>query len=91
MIHTQEALAAGKLNSLLPAMDGKLVVTRGRLGEKSMDRLLGVACLPILMAENRAAYLYMVLAHCGGFGLVHRSAVSTLAKSRRNVWIVRGK
>ena len=90
MVHTQEALEAGKLTSLLPSRDGKLIVTRGRLGEQSLERLLGVSCLPILMPESRVAYLYMVAAHCGEFGLVHRSLVSTLARSRRKVWIVRG-
>ena len=91
MVHTQEALTAGKLASLLPARDGKLIVTRGRLGERSMLRLLGVSSLPILMANSRVAYLYMVHAHCGEFGLVHRSVVSTLARSRKKVWIVRGR
>ena len=91
MVETQEALRAGKLDSLLPIRDGKLVVTRGRLGEQSLERLLGVASLPILMAGSRTAYLYMVQAHQGEFGLVHRSVVSTLARSRRKVWIVRGR
>ena len=91
MVHTQEAMVTGKLSSLLPVRDGKLVVTRGRLGEKSLERLLGVASLPILMPESRVAFLYMVQAHCGEFGLVHRSVVSTLARSRRKVWIVRGR
>ena len=91
MVHTQDALAAGKLSSLLPTRDGKLIVTRGRLGEQSLVRLLGVSSLPILMATSRVAYLYMVHAHCGEFGLVHRSVVSTLARSRKKVWIVRGR
>ena len=43
------------------------------------------------MPESRSAYLYMVQAHCGEFGLVHRSAVSTLARSRKKVWIVKGR
>ena len=91
MVNTQEALVAGKLSSLLPTKDGKLIVTRGRLGEKSLERLLGVASLPILMPESRVAFLFMVHAHCGEFGLVHRSVVTTLARSRRKVWIVRGR
>ena len=91
MVQTQEALAAGKLASLLPCRDGKLIVTRGRLGEKSLQRLLGVSSLPILMPNSRVAYLYMVEAHTGGFGLVHRSVVSTLARSRKKVWVVRGR
>ena len=91
MVQTQEALAAGKLTTLLPCKDGKLVVTQGRLGEKSLERLFGVPSLPILMPESRAAYLFMVQAHQGEFGVVHRSAVSTLARSRRKVWIVKGR
>ena len=91
MVHTQAALDTGKLSSLLPSKDGRLIVTRGRLGEQSLERLLGVSCLPILMPESRTAYLYMVYAHCGQFGLVHRGLVSTLARSRRKVWIVRGR
>jgi hypothetical protein len=43
------------------------------------------------MPESRVSFLYMVQAHCGEFGLVHRSVVSTLARSRRKVWIVRGR
>ena len=33
----------------------------------------------------------MVHAHRGEFGLVHRSAVATLARSRTKVWIVKGR
>ena len=91
MVQTREALNSGKLASLLPSMDGKLIVTRGRLGEKSLERLLGVKALPILMAHSRVAYLYMVHAHCGEFGLIHRSVVSTLARSRKKVWVVQGR
>ena len=91
MVETREALNSGKLASLLPGMDGKIIVTRGRLGEKSLERLLGVRSLPILMPQSRVAYLYMVHAHCGEFGLVHRSIVSTLARSRKKVWVVQGR
>ena len=81
----------GKLDSLLPKRDGFQLVTTGRFGEDSMSRLLGVACLPILMPNTRAAYLYMMRAHCGSSDMVHNSAVVTLARSRASVWIVRGK
>ena len=91
MVETHEALQAGKLSSLLPSKEGKLIVTRGRLGEKSLERILGVSCLPILMPESRVAYLFMMYSHCGEYGLVHRSVVSTLARSRRYVWVVRGR
>ena len=74
MIFTQEAWEAGKLASLLPSKERRLIVTKGRLGEKSLERILGVTALPILMPESRVAYLYMVYAHSGEFGLVHRSS-----------------
>ena len=91
MPDTKDALDTGKLASLLPVWEGRIIVTRGRLGEKSLERLLGVSSLPILMAKSRVAYLFMVEAHCGEFGLIHRSAVATLARSRRKVWVVKGK
>ena len=91
MPQTKEALDNGKLDSLLPVYEGKLIVTRGRLGESSLEKLLGVKSLPILMPESRIAHLYMVQAHCGEFGLVHRGAVATLARSRNKVWITKGR
>ena len=83
--------------SLLPVRQGKLIVTTGRLGDKSMSRLLGVSHLPILMPNTRVAYLYMNLAHQSESGLSnttvehHRSAVGTLDRSRTYVWVVKGK
>ena len=68
-----------------------LIVTRGRLGERNLQRLLGVAALPVLMPSSRAAQLYMWRAHTGYSGLLHRSVAQTLARSRSSVWIVRGK
>ena len=88
---TKDALDKGKLSSLLPSYEGKLIVTKGRLGEKSLSRLLGVSSLPILMADSRVSYLFMQQAHCGEFGLVHRGPVATLARSRRKVWIIKGR
>jgi len=88
---TKEALNAGKLDSLLPSREGRLIVTRGRLGEKSLELLLGVKSLPILMPETIVANLFMMFAHSGELGLVHRSAVTILARSRVLVWIVRGR
>ena len=82
------ALNEDKLESLMPKKDGLLLVTTGRIGEASLSRLLGVACLPILMPNTRAAYLYMMRAHCGDSNLVHKSAVETLARSRSAVWIL---
>ena len=85
------ALESGKLDSLMPQKEGLVLVTTGRIGEESLSRLLGVASLPILMPNTRAAYLYMMRAHCGDDNLVHKSAVETLARSRSSVLIVRGK
>ena len=91
MFDTAQAYHQGSLVSLLPERQGPLIVTRGRLGEKSMERLLGVSALPILMPTSRAAELYMWRAHLGHSGLFHRSVAQTLAKSRVSVWIVKGK
>ena len=97
MIDTTLALDEGRLASLLPVRQGRLIVTCGRLGEKNMTRLLGVSSLPILMPSCRIAYLYMVMAHEGESGLSntavehHRDAVGTLARSRSYVWVVKGK
>ena len=97
MPSTIEAFNAGRLTSLLPVRNGKLIVTTGRLGEKSLERLLGVKCLPILMNDTRVAYLYMVLAHEKESGLSnlsvehHRGVVGTLARSCTYVWIVKGR
>ena len=44
MVHTQAALDTGKLSSLLPSKDGRLIVTRGRLGEESLERLECPVC-----------------------------------------------
>ena len=91
MPYTKDALDSGKLDSLLPFREGRIIVTRGRLGEQPLEKLLGVNSLPILMPESRVAYLFMVFSHCGEFGMVHRGAVATLARSRRFVWVVRGR
>lgn len=55
-----------------------------------MSELLGTSSLPILMSESHIAYLYMLEAHCGEYGLVHRGVTSTLARSRQKVWVVKG-
>ena len=90
MPETYVALEKGRLDSLMPVRDGLIIVTTGRLGESSLSRLLGVASLPILMSSSRAAYLFMLRAHCGDRNMLHRSAVDTLARSRSSVWIVKG-
>ena len=88
---TAAAFLDQKLVSLAPEKEGNLIVTRGRIGERSLSRLLGVPYLPILMPKARAAYLYMVQAHRGEHGTVHNSVAETLARSRQKVWIVRAR
>ena len=91
MPETATAADENKLLSLCPEKDGNIIVSRGRIGEKSLSRLLGVPYLPILMPKSRAAYLYMVQAHMGEHGSVHNSVAETLARSRQRVWIVRAR
>jgi hypothetical protein len=88
---TAQAFYDKKLDSLYPKKDGQVIVTTGRLGEKSLSRLLGISSLPIIMPTTRAAYLYMVRAHEGEHNTVHKSIVETLARSRQSVWIVKGR
>jgi hypothetical protein len=91
MIKTAEAYQHGQLTSLLPFIRDGIIYTRGRLGEKTMEAILGVPELPILMPKSRVAELVMWRAHCGYSGLFHRSETETLAKSRATAWIVKGK
>ena len=88
---TFTAYKEGKLDSLIPKVEGTIIVTTGRLGEKSLSTLLGKSALPVLMSSSRAAYLYIYREHCGKDNMVHKSAVETLARTRAFVWIVRGK
>ena len=90
MAPTYVALEKGHLDSLLPQIDGDLVVTRGRLGDNKMLELFGSSSLPILMPQSRLAYLYMLDAHRGEYGMVHRGVSSTVARSRSKVWVIRG-
>ena len=91
MPETATAALEQKLVSLAPEKEGNIIVTKGRIGERSLSRLLGVPYLPILMAKSRAAHLYMVQAHRGEHGTVHNSVAETLARSRQKVWIVRAR
>ena len=91
MPDTYTAYNEGELDSLIPKKEGSIIVTLGRLGERSLTALLGKAALPVLMPSTRSAYLYMVREHCGDSDMVHKSAVETLARTRSFVWIVRGK
>ena len=82
MIDTAEAYEKGELVSLMPFRSGRLILTRGRVGENALEPLLGIAELPILMAHSRVAELYMWQAHKGHCNLLHRSVAETLARSR---------
>ena len=88
---TASALIDSQLASLNPKKDGPLIVTCGRIGEKPLSKLLGLPYLPVLMPKTRAAHLYMIEAHEGEYGSVHSSLVETLARSRKKVWIVKGR
>ena len=57
MIKTADAYQDGQLRSLLPFTRDGVIYTRGRLGEKSMESILGVSELPILMPSSRVAEL----------------------------------
>ena len=52
---TAAAFLDQKLVSLASEKEGNLIVTRGRIGERSLSRLLGVPYLPILMPKARTA------------------------------------
>ena len=91
MPETANAARAGKLVSLNTEKAGGLMVTRDRLGEESLSRILGVPYLPTLMASLRAAFLYVVRAHEGEAGMVHGSVAETLARCRVRVWIIRAR
>ena len=65
MISTAIAYEEGKLTSLMPVRSGKMFVTSGRLGEKSIEAILGVSALPILMNNCRVAEMFMWRAYTG--------------------------
>ena len=91
MKSTQQALDAGKLDSLMiNTHDDGLLTTNGRFGEDTTKKIFGVESLPVLMKETRTAELYMMQAHCGDDGLAHRSAQDTLARTKSKVWIHQG-
>ena len=91
MVFTVEAYEKGQLDSLLPFKSGGIIMTRGRLGEKVLDPILGISELPILMPSSRMAELIMWRAHTGCSGILHRSVAETVGRSRQFAWIVRPK
>ena len=89
MLTTRMVERQGKLASLLPKEENGLLVTTGRIGERSMVQILGRSSLPILMPESEAARLYMWQAHRGAQDVSHRSVQGTVARSREQAWVVR--
>ena len=45
MVETATAYSEGKLDSLVPERQGRIIVTRGRLGEDCLSSHLGVSAL----------------------------------------------
>ena len=88
---TAVAVDDKKLDHLMPKRQGRIIVTKGRLGSEALSAHLGVEALPILMPKSRAAFLYMYRSHTGEFGTDHKGVVETIARSRAYVWIHRGR
>ena len=83
MPSTQQALDAGKLESLMiNTQDDGLLTTTGRFGEDTTKKIFGVNYLPVLMKETRTAELYMMQAHRGDDDLAHRLAQDMLARTK---------
>ena len=79
MPYTAAAVHDKKLVSLDPVLQGKVIVTTGRLGEECLIAHLGVQALSILMPQSRIAQLYMWRAHCGESNTEHKSIAENLA------------
>ena len=60
-----------------------ILVTKGRLGGEYLSAHLEVSSLPILMPQRRAAYLYMIRAHCGEHGTEHKMLWKLLLGAER--------
>ena len=90
MDNIKEDLEKGNLASLLPFVAKGIVYTRGRIGEKALERILGTDKLPILSSKTRYARLLMIRSHEEDTGIDHRGKDSTLAKSRSRAWIIQG-
>ena len=63
-----------KMTTLAPRFEGRMWVTKGRLG-KGLPKILGVEKLPILLSSSRLAELIMIEAHQEN----HDGAPGTLA------------
>ena len=82
MVDTWKVYNDKKLTSLLPFVENFVIYTRGRVGEVSIKRILGVDKLPILTYKSRVSWLLMFRAHTEDTGLDHRGPAATLTKSR---------
>ena len=87
---TKEEMEKGKLDSLMPFEEHGIIYTRGRVGEESIKRNLGLDKLPILSAKSRVAKLLMIRAHTETTGFYHRGVAATNAKSKTRAWIIQG-
>ena len=75
-----------KLESLGPVYERGVWTCKGRLG-KVIKSLLGKENLPILNSRGRLAELLMIQAHYRN----HEGVAGTLATSRAQVWILKGR
>ena len=82
-----QELERGKLDCFRPKVSHGIVYTTGRLGNSLLE-LFGVEKLPILARDSRLAKLIMIQCHEEN----HRAnSLDVLARSRRHVWIIRGR
>ena len=86
MLHTENAIKAGKLRELdIQDYDGlKVMIGRAHTG---IQKLFGKAHLPVIMGDTRVAELIMLHAHYQD----HAGRDVTMATSRHEAWIVSGK
>ena len=75
-----------KLETLGPVYERGVWICKGRLA-KGIKSLLGKENLPILTSKGRLAELLMIQAHNRN----HEGVAGTLATSRSQVWILKGR
>ena len=75
-----------KLTTLGPLYKKGVWSCQGRLA-KGLENLLGTKSLPILVKNSRLAELMMLDAHKNN----HEGVAGTLAASRAQVWILKGR
>ena len=88
MPETLQAMRQKRTHNLKLDRKGGLVVTTGRLGEKGMQKILGVDSLVVLDGRSRLAELIMMESHGGEGGMEHRGVAASVAVSRAKAWIL---